>query len=94
MKWGTPKPTSRWGRGHWSTLFPAVIAGAGIPGGTTWGASDKDGAYPIEKATSPEDLAASIYYALGISHELQLTMPDSRPVPLISGGTPVRELFA
>lgn len=89
----TPKPTSRWGRGHWSTLFPAVIAGAGISGGTTWGASDRDGAQPQEHPTSPEDLAATIYYALGISHEFQLTMPDGRPVPLISGGTPIRALF-
>ena len=90
----TPKPNSRWGRNHWSTLFPAVIAGAGIPGGTTWGASDRDGAHPTEAPTSPEDLAATIYYALGISHDFQLTMPDGRPVPLVSGGSPIRGLFS
>ena len=90
----TPKPTARWGRGHWSTLFPAIIAGAGVFGGTTRGASDRDGSQPLECPTSPEDLAATIYHALGISHELQLTMPDGRPVPLVSDGTPIRELFS
>ena len=29
----TPQATDRWGRGHWSTLFPAVLAGGGIRGG-------------------------------------------------------------
>ena len=89
----TPKPTKEWGRGHWSTLFPAVLAGAGIRGGTTWGTSDKDGAYPVENVTSPEDLAATIYYALGIDPETQLKTLDGRPVPLVSDGRPIRELF-
>ncbi len=29
----TPIASARWGRGHWSTLFPAVLAGAGIKDG-------------------------------------------------------------
>ena len=88
----TPKPTKDWGRGHWSTLFPAVIAGAGIRGGITWGASDRNGAYATEDLTSPEDLAATIYYALGIDPDTQLTMHDGRPVPLVTG-TPIRKIF-
>ena len=90
----TPKANATWGRGHWSTLFPAVVAGAGIPGGTLYGASDKDGAYPIENATSPEDLAATIYYAMGIDPETQLVMADGRPVPLVSDGEILSGLFA
>jgi uncharacterized protein (DUF1501 family) len=89
----TPKPTKEWGRGHWSTLFPAVVAGAGIRGGTTWGTSDKDGAYAVENITSPEDLAATIYYAMGIDPKTQLQTLDGRPVPLVSDGSPIRELF-
>ena len=90
----TPKANATWGRGHWSTLFPAVVAGAGVPGGTLYGASDKDGAYPIENATSPEDLAATIYYAMGIDPETQLVMADGRPVPLVSDGEILSGLFA
>lgn len=82
----TAQPTAQWGRGHWSTLFPAVIAGGGIQGGTTWGQSDKDGQYPVENITTPEDLAATIYHALGIDPHAQLLMPDGRPTPLVNGG--------
>ena len=89
----TAKPTKDWGRNHWSTLFPAVIAGAGVRGGTTWGASDKNGEYPIEHPTSPEDLAATIYKTLGISPATVLTMPEGRPTTLTAGGRPIEGIF-
>jgi hypothetical protein len=89
----TPKPTPRWGRGHWSTLFPAVIAGAGVAPGTTWGSSDHHATQPVEGATSPEDLAATIYHALGIDPGYQLTAADGRPIPLVDRGEPVRGIF-
>jgi hypothetical protein len=74
-------------------LFPAVLAGGGIRGGIVYGASDKDAAYPIERPTSPEDLAATIYFALGIDHQLLLPDPQGRPVPIASGGQPLTDLF-
>lgn len=89
----TPQATDRWGRGHWSTLFPAVLAGAGIRGGTTYGTSDKDAAYPIDHPTRPEDLAATIYHALGIDHHLQLPDASGRPVTIVEGGQPLLALF-
>ncbi len=89
----TARPTPDWGRGHWSTLFPAVLAGGGIRGGIVYGASDGEGREPIDGKTSPEDLAATIYSALGIDPQMMLTMPDGRPVPLISDGTPVQAVF-
>ena len=89
----TPQANATWGRSHWSTLFPAVIAGAGIRGGIVYGGSDKDAAYPIDKPTSPEDLAATIYHALGIDHHLQLPDATGRPVSINDGGTPLVGLF-
>jgi hypothetical protein len=88
----TAQPTKDWGRNHWSTLFPAVVAGAGVRGGITWGASDRNGEHPTEQPTSPEDLAATIYTALGIDPATVLTMPDGRPMPLTTG-QPVTALF-
>lgn len=88
----TAEPTKDWGRNHWSTLFPAVIAGAGVRGGSTWGASDRGGRYPSEHPTSPEDLAATIYRALGIDPGTVLAMPDGRPTPLTTG-TPIDAIF-
>jgi hypothetical protein len=89
----TPLATPQWGRGHWSTLFPAVLAGAGVPAGTTLGASDKDAAYPIDRPVNPESLAATIYETLGIPCELRLPDPQGRPTPVVDGGEPVRELL-
>lgn len=89
----TPQASAQWGRGHWSTLFPAVLAGAGIRRGAVYGASDKDAAYPIERPTTPEDLAATIYHALGINPELRLHDPLGREVSIVDGGRPVPDLF-
>lgn len=90
----TPRANPQWGRDHWSTLFPAVLAGGGIPGGRVYGKSDKDAAYPLEKATSPEDLAATIYYALGIDPDLRLPSIDKRPTAIVEGGNPVTALWS
>jgi len=89
----TPKPNKAWGRGHWSYSFPCALAGAGIRGGTVYGKSDKVAAYPVEKPVSPEDIAATIFWALGIDHEVRLPDAQGRPVQIIDGGRPLTELF-
>ncbi|MHC4876837.1 MAG: DUF1501 domain-containing protein [Planctomycetota bacterium] len=89
----TPKANGNWGRNHWSTLFPAVLAGAGIQRGALYGETDKDAAYAITPPTSPEDLAATIYHALGISHELRVPDATGRPTHIVDGGQPLLELF-
>jgi hypothetical protein len=90
----TPKPSnSAWGRGHWSYCFPCVLAGGGVRGGTVYGKSDKEGGYPDENPVSPEDLAKTIYWALGIDPNLTLPDLDDRPVHMIDGGKPLTHLF-
>ncbi len=89
----TPKANSAWGRGHWSTLFPAVLAGAGIRGGIVYGETDKEAAYPISHPVTPEDLAATIYYALGIDPAGRIRDVDGRPHEIAAGGRPLVELF-
>jgi hypothetical protein len=89
----TPRANPQWGRDHWSTLFPAVLAGAGITGGSVYGKSDKDSAYALEKPVSPEDLAATIYHALGIDPELRVLDAQNRPTPIVEGGSPVTALW-
>lgn len=89
----TPKPNSNWGRGHWSQLFPALIAGAGIQGGTTYGSSDRLASKPKEHPVSPEDLAATIYWAMGIDPGLMLPDSLNRPVPINEDGEPLKQLF-
>ena len=89
----TPTANANWGRDHWSTLFPAVVAGAGVRGGVVLGQSDKDAAYSVTAPYKPEDFAATIYHALGIDHELRLPDGQGRPVGLIEDGKPILELF-
>lgn len=91
----SPKPTSitAWGRGHWSHCFPCLLAGAGIRGGIVHGTSDGEAAYPIESPVSPEDLAKTIYWSLGVDPELFLTDQEDRPIPIIEGGQPLKQLF-
>jgi hypothetical protein len=89
----TPKGTGEWGRGHWSFCFPAVLAGAGIRGGALLGRSDKEAGYPIDNPVSPEDLAATVFDALGIDPHSFIQDKQGRPVAIIDGGRPLRELF-
>ena len=89
----TPRPNRQWGRDHWSTLFPVVLAGGGIRGGTLFGKSNSTAGYPAGTPTTPEDLAATIYHALGIDPQTQITDPLGRPGSLVAGGKPLVELF-
>ena len=90
----TPKANANAGRGHWSMLFPAVLAGGGIQGGRVYGRSDKDAGAVVDHPVRPEDLAATIFTALGIDPQLRLADPQGRPVPLVEDGQPLTRLFA
>ncbi|MCC2670031.1 MAG: hypothetical protein K0Q72_2502 [Armatimonadetes bacterium] len=89
----TPKGNPRWGRNHWSTLFPALLAGGGVKGGITYGSSDAIAEYPSENPVTPEDLAATLYYALGIPADIALPDAQGRPTPIVEGGKPVEAIF-
>jgi len=79
------------GRDHWGAVQSVFIAGGGVPGGTVVGASDKDGAYPLVNAQTPENLAATIYHALGIPETAAWKDESNRP-HFIYHGEPI--LFA
>ena len=90
----TPKGNAQWGRGHWSHCFPAVLAGAGVRGGSLYGRSDSQAGYPVADPVSPEDLSATIFQALGISPETRIEDAQGRPVSLVEGGSPLTHLFS
>lgn len=82
------------GRDHWSYCFPCILAGAGIRGGIAYGRSDKDAAYPIDHPVTPEDLACTIFDTLGVDpHSHAIQDKQGRPMALVDGGQPLRELF-
>jgi hypothetical protein len=80
------------GRDHWTHCMSVLFAGGGVRGGRTYGSSDKVAAYPADKAVAPEDIAQTVYYAMGIDN-LEATDREGRPFQLLAEGTPIRELF-
>ena len=60
------------GRDHHPQAFTMWMAGGGIRGGTTYGATDEMGFNVVEDEVHVADLQATILHCLGIDHE-QLT---------------------
>jgi hypothetical protein len=54
------------GRDHWGAVQTVFFAGGGVRGGTVIGSSDRLGGYPASDPQTPEQMAATIYSALGI----------------------------
>lgn len=77
------------GRDHWIHCQSALFAGGGIRGGTVYGASDRIGAYPAERAVGPENLAATVYHGLGIVDRLIIRDRLGRPLSLLEDGEPL-----
>ena len=67
------------GRNHWGASQTALLAGGGVRGGTVVGATDKIGAYPSESPQRPENLAATIYEALGLPRTVEWRDRVGRP---------------
>ncbi len=79
------------GRQHWPKCFSAIMAGAGIAGGKVYGKSDKYGASVTRNPIRPEEMAATIYQALGIPiNDPQNVSGISRA---LTTGKPVMDLF-
>jgi uncharacterized protein (DUF1501 family) len=80
------------GRDHWGAVQSVFFAGGGVKGGTVIGSSDKIAAYPASSPHSPEDMAATIYHALGIPDTAVWHDELKRPHPLYHG-QPIAGLF-
>jgi hypothetical protein len=88
----TPQLNARGGRDHWPGVWSILFAGAGIRGGQVVGSSDRLGAEPRDRPTSPAEVAATVYKALGIDLNARLPGPENRPMPIVEAD-PVDELF-
>lgn len=65
----TPTAENNDGRGHHPQAFTIWMAGGGVRGGLTYGATDDFGYKPVEDAVHMHDLHASLLYALGLDHK-------------------------
>jgi hypothetical protein len=88
----TPKINRDAGRDHWPQCMSIVMAGGGIQGGRTFGASDPSGAFPKDDPVRPDDITASVFHSLGFDPSTEIRDQLGRPMP-ISSGEPIRPLF-
>ena len=89
----TPKVNPTAGRDHWSTAGVALMAGGGVKGGQVVGRTNALAEYVTDSPVSPQDLAATIYTALGVPLHTWYTAQDGRPIELCPEGKPVKQLI-
>jgi hypothetical protein len=73
------------GRDHWGAVQTVWLAGGDLRGGTVVGSSDRIGAYPKTSPQTPENLAATIYQALGIPKTAEWHDALERPHAVYQG---------
>ncbi len=81
----TPKINKDAGRDHYPAAGSLLMAGAGVRRGVVIGATDKNGARPNTRPWTPEDVAASIYHALGLDPHRTYFPRLTRPTPIAEG---------
>ena len=67
------------GRDHWGKVQTVWFAGGGVRGGRVVGSSDRIGGFPRSDAQTPENMAATIYQALGLPRTIAWHDVEDRP---------------
>ncbi len=73
------------GRDHWGPVQTVFFAGGGVRGGNLVGSSDKIGGYPHTDLQTPENMAATIYQALGLPRTIAWKDRVGRPHHVYDG---------
>jgi hypothetical protein len=89
----TPKINANTSRDHWPHCYTVLLAGGGVKRGFVYGASDETGSHPADAPVTPDDIAATIYYLMGVDPRSEITDAQGRPI-MISSGQPILELIA
>jgi hypothetical protein len=90
----TPRINKDAGRDHWTYCYSALLCGAGVRGGTVYGASDAQAAYVKDLPVRPADICATIYRCLGIDPHTPVYDRAGRPHPVAQGGEPLNDILA
>ncbi len=89
----TPKINKNKSRDHWPKCYTVLLAGGGVKRGHVFGRSDKHAAFPAADAVRPDDVAATMYYLLGIDPKTEVYDTQNRPL-VISNGEPIMDVIA
>lgn len=89
----TPNINRLAGRDHWPNGFSVVLAGGGLRGGVTLGATDPEGRRDPTDPININDIHATVLTAVGVDIERVMNTPIGRTYRF-SDGTPIRQLVA
>ena len=89
----TPHINAAAGRDHWPTAISVGIGGGGVKTGTVVGKTNANAEYPTDRPVRVEDVAATIYSAMGIDYTKTYISPEGRPMKINYDGTPIQELL-
>jgi uncharacterized protein (DUF1501 family) len=91
----TPMSESGNGRDHNPYGFTIWMAGGGVRGGMTYGATDEIGLYAVENKAHVHDIHATILYLLGLDHETLTFSHNGRDERLtITSGEVIKAIIA
>lgn len=88
----TPRINQNTGRDHWASSWSALIGGGNLKNGQVIGKTDKDGTRIEGKSYLPGDLWATVANSLGIPLSRVYQSKRGRPMKIVNGGTPIKEL--
>jgi hypothetical protein len=89
----TPKINPSAGRDHWASAGTVCFGGGGVKRGQIVGATSALGEFVTDCPVTPQDVAATIYTALGVPLRTWYRTQDGRPVELVPEGKPVKQLI-
>ena len=91
----TPMSESGNGRDHNPYGFTMWMAGGGVKGGITHGATDEIGLYAVESRPHVHDMHATILHLLGLDHKELTFLHDGRDERLtMTSGQVIEEIIA
>jgi hypothetical protein len=90
----TPKINKTAGRDHYPRAMFVLMGGGGLRGGQVVGASDAQGMGPADgPGITPDEVAATLFSALGIDPAREYQTPTGRPVAIVRYGQPIAPLI-
>ncbi|MBI1311088.1 DUF1501 domain-containing protein [bacterium] len=90
----TPRINRNGGRDHYAKAWTTLLAGGGVKGGQTVGATDRQGQEVTDRPISVQDFMATVCRLLEIDYGKEVIAPNGRPIRIVDKDEQViRELL-
>ena len=89
----TPKVNPSAGRDHWGAASLINMGGGGVKTGEIVGRTSKYAEYPEDNPVQIEDVAATVFSALGVRLDAEYYTSDGRPIQVNQTGKAISQLI-